>query len=656
MWKEILNKVHLRINKNKKTLAIGLIFILLLSFIGFISYIRHNNKESFPPLQKETVLIPDSYVPDQIVVGFKKEYDLTLLEKEIEIREQTRKKTLGAVRISVQDALSILVNKKNPETKQKDLLDKLTNAGVVSIERGYIPQDPNQKKFYLLKLKKNSDIKKMLKALSGFIEVESYDANYIVVPFETPDDPYYPQLWGIQKIEIPNAWNTTKGSSSVKVAVIDTGIDYSHQDLAGQVVKGRDFINNDDDPMDDIGHGTHVAGTIGALTNNNVGVAGINWSVSLMAIKVLGPSGGSSFAVANGINYAVDNGIQVINMSLGSKQPNSCPSNQAQALNYARNKKVVVVVAAGNRPPDNAANYTMTSCKNSNPDMIVVAATTQSDTKASFSKYGTAVDIAAPGSGILSTIPGDRYGSKDGTSMASPHVAGVAALLISACSGLTPQQVKDYLVNGADPILSTDQPIGPRLNAFKALTLCTGGSLPINSPTPVVTNVPSAHSISINIWIDNNNDGVRDGSDTDYQGAIVNLTGPINLSEVTDSSGNLVFSNLPTGGYSIGLIIPGYNISPYPISITNNDILLTLRLSPGAPLSAPVVITQPITLSPTTAPTPTNAPLPTGGGSGGSPTPTPTPIATYNCEVDQDCIRKTGQKNLQFCPMICTPQ
>ncbi len=610
MQSQIISKIPFKkIDKKRKFLLAGVLILITLFLSSFllVNNQHNSNSKKYTPIPKDA-----QFIPDEIIIKYKKDYTF--------------------------DELKILMS-------------KLLKLGVLSQEMVYLSSDdPILKRYYLLKLKKNTDIAKLQEFLNNFEEIDAIEPNYIL---ETqgivPNDPSYSQLWGLGKIEMENTWDITKGSSSVKVAVVDSGIDYNHVDLPVNVFKGKDFVNNDDDPMDDNGHGTHVAGTIGATTDNGIGVSGINWNVELMAVKVMNASGkGNTVGIVNGVKYAIDNGAKVINLSLGGS--GSCSAWDG-VINYANNAGAVVVVAAGNSNID-AAGHSPASCNG----VITVGSTTSSDSRSSFSNFGSTVEIAAPGSSILSTLPGNRYGSKNGTSMATPHVAGVAALLLTTNPNFTPDQIKDCLVNNAD-IIPTDKPIGPRLNAFKALTLCTGGTLPINSPTPLITNVPSTYSISINIWIDNNNDGVKDGNDTPYQDAIINLTGPIDSSGTTNVSGDLAFSSLPSGDYSVGIIIPGYNISPYPISIINGSILLTLGLSPETQLAIPIVVTQPITLTPVATSIPTNAPLPTGTRPGGtSPTPTPTPIATYNCEIDKECIKKTGQKNLQFCLLICNPR
>jgi subtilisin family serine protease len=216
----------------------------------------------------------------------------------------------------------------------------------------------------------------------------------------TPNDPMYPQMWGHKKIGTDAAWNVATGTGVI-VAVVDTGILCTHPDLAGRCVAGYDFANNDSDPTDGHSHGTHVAGTIAAAGNNGQGVIGIAFGSMLMPIKSLADNGGGPYsAVASGIVWAVDHGAKVINMSFGG----SADSNTLrEAIDYAWNKGAVLVCAAGNSGsavPMYPAAY---------PNCISTAATTPQDTRTTFSNYGDAVDVAAPGTGILSTVLGGQY-------------------------------------------------------------------------------------------------------------------------------------------------------------------------------------------------------------------------------------------------------
>jgi subtilisin family serine protease len=231
------------------------------------------------------------------------------------------------------------------------------------------------------------------------------EPNWIYHAEATPNDPRYSQLWGLAKINAPLAWNTTTGSGSVTVGVVDTGITTDHLDLAANVVPGYDYVQGDTDPRDYNGHGTHVAGTIGARGNNAIGVTGVNWQVSLMPVRVLDASGsGSSTNVTAGFTYACTHGATIVNASLGGTGY-STPMRDA----IAACPNTLFVVAAGN---DGVSNDTMPhypcnygAAPDNLPNVICVAATDENDNLASFSNYGAGVDLAAPGVNIPSTWP-----------------------------------------------------------------------------------------------------------------------------------------------------------------------------------------------------------------------------------------------------------
>ena len=249
-------------------------------------------------------------------------------------------------------------------------------------------------------------------------------------------DPLLSQQWGYY--DIGANWINVQTLPAPVVAVIDTGVDYTHPDLAGKVIKGKDFVNDDTDPMDDHGHGTHVAGVIAALTNNAYGMAGISWNGKILAVKALNFRGyGSVFEIAQGITYAADNPlVKVINMSLGG----GASSIEQEAVSYAVvTKKKLLVASAGNdgsSTPSYPAGYSTLF-----PSMVLAVAAHGADhCRASFSNYGTWVSITAPGVDILSTVPplqgydGD-FILMSGTSMAAPHVAGAAAVAWAAYAG-----------------------------------------------------------------------------------------------------------------------------------------------------------------------------------------------------------------------------
>lgn len=326
----------------------------------------------------------------------------------------------------------------------------------------------------------------VVNALSRNPNVEYAEPNGIATITLDPNDPYDNSecynsskhgcitQWAWAKVQAYQAWEITTGSS-VKIAVVDTGVDNSHPDLPSLVAQ-KDFVNNDDSAEDDNGHGTHVAGTIGALTNNGIGVAGANWSVSLLAAKVLDSSGSGSYAaVVNGIVWAADNGAKAINLSLGGTVPSK---TLQKAVDYAWNKGAVLACAAGNSGTQ-AKLYpaAYTNC-------IAVAATDESDAKASFSNYGAKwVDVAAPGVHILSTMPdtfvylNTQYGyykdydSLSGTSMATPHVTGLAGLVWAKGVCTSNTCVRSKIETTADPISGTGTYWKwGRINYYKAVS------------------------------------------------------------------------------------------------------------------------------------------------------------------------------------------
>lgn len=262
--------------------------------------------------------------------------------------------------------------------------------------------------------------------------------------------------WGVTRIgAVPVHTNGIRGAG-VKVAVIDTGIDYTHPDLAVNYAGGYDFVNNDADPFDDNKHGTHVAGTIGAR-DNDVGVVGVAPEVSLYGLKVLGPDGSGSFSsVIAALQWAVDNGLQITNNSYGSSQD---PGITVQAaFDNAAAAGILHVAAAGN-----SGNCFGTGDSVSYParydSVIAVAATDQTDSSPCFSSTGPSVELAAPGVAINSTVPGGSYEALTGTSMASPHVAGTAALVLSA--GVTDTNLNGRVNDEVRQILdSTAQDLG----------------------------------------------------------------------------------------------------------------------------------------------------------------------------------------------------
>jgi subtilisin family serine protease len=323
------------------------------------------------------------------------------------------------------------------------------------------------------------------KVLSSEPLVAYVEPNHVVSIAATPNDPSFNQLWGLHNtgqtggtndkdIDAPEAWDRARGDGTIVVAVTDTGVDFTHPDLASQrwvntldpvdnvdndgngLVddwSGWDFVNDDNDPFDDNRHGTHVSGTIGATGNNGIGVAGVNWDVKIMALKFLsGASGQGSTADAIASTlYAADHGADVSSNSWGGG-----PYDQAllDAIEYGASRGMLFVAAAGNDSQNNDVTPTYPATYDS-PAVLAVAATDHNDGLAFFSSYGAkTVDLGAPGVGILSTTPGNTYSTFDGTSMATPHVAGAAALVENRFPGATLYGIKALLMNSVDPAAS----------------------------------------------------------------------------------------------------------------------------------------------------------------------------------------------------------
>jgi subtilisin family serine protease len=242
-----------------------------------------------------------------------------------------------------------------------------------------------------------------------------------------PNDPAYSRQWFLKRIGAPEAWKTTKGKG-INVAVIDTGIDYRHPDLRGNLLlkKQYDAINDDFDADDLHGHGTSVAGVVAAVTNNKSGIAGVAPEAKIMAVRAFGALAGADPAdVSDAIMWAADNGAHVINLSLGSALPVSAYPPEDAALAYAAARGVLIIAAAGN------SSAPFCSSPAFHPAALCVGATDPLDRLADFSSYALGLDVTAPGEGIYTTARPGGYTSANGTSLASPVVAGVGALLMS---------------------------------------------------------------------------------------------------------------------------------------------------------------------------------------------------------------------------------
>jgi subtilisin family serine protease len=319
--------------------------------------------------------------------------------------------------------------------------------------------------------------------------VEYAESDVLLQTLDTvPNDARWPEQWGPTKVSAPRAWDTARGSSSVVVAVLDTGVDFGHQDLGAASVPGYDFVNGDPDPADDQGHGTAVAGVAAARTNNTVGVAGICWTCSLMAVKVLDANGsGSTSEVARGIVWAAEHGAQVLNLSLGGP---SSTQTLADAVAYAAGRGAILVAAAGNNgtsAPFYPAAY---------PAVVAVGATDAADRPYSWSNYGSWVEVAAPGCNVAPVRAGG-YGSFCGTSSATPIVAGIAGLALTAQPGATRDVVRGAIEQASAPIGSVVQ--YGRVDAAGMLGALgvPGAGGATTSPTPTLASATAKGRITL---------------------------------------------------------------------------------------------------------------------------------------------------------------
>lgn len=377
---------------------------------------------------------------------------------------------------------------------------------------------PDLSRTYVLELDPGQDLDTVLRRLQADPRVEFAEPNRKFSANSVPNDPFfsssgtwgqpYDDLWGVKKVNAPAAWDSGTGQGIV-VAVVDSGIDYNHPDIGANVwtnaaeipgngvdddgdgyiddVHGWNFAHDGNDPLDDHGHGTHVAGTIAAVGNNRIGVIGVAPGAQVMAVKILDTTGSCDESVcAQGIVYAADRGADVINLSWGGDGQSHAI---ADAVDYAYSLGAVLVAAAGNNGAD-ATGFSPGALWN----VITVAATDHSDARASFSNWGSRIDVAAPGVDILSLqaagttlgqTVGEGYTRLDGTSMAAPHVTGLAALLLAAHPDYSNEDVRQALRVSADHpgAAGIDQYFGyGRVNATAALSVPGVLEAKINAP------------------------------------------------------------------------------------------------------------------------------------------------------------------------------
>jgi len=392
--------------------------------------------------------------------------------KSAEKKRARGKKIRGLKRFKKKNKLRLKKLSKGIKKKRKHGKKRKSKAGL--------------ERWHKLELPDNVKEEDAIKLLEKDPDIEYVEPNFVQTISLTPNDPAYSSLWGMNSISAPEAWSKETGSAHVIVAVIDTGVDYGHEDLKANMwrnfseipnnridddgngyiddVYGYDFVNNDGDPKDDNAHGTHVAGTIAAKGNNSTGVVGVDWNTRIMALKSFSGFGsGFTEDSIKAIEYAVANGAHVINASWGGAPYSQALKDAIDAAN-----ELLFVAAAGNSA-ENTDDLKHYPSSYDSQNILSVAALRSSSSLASFSNYGsTSVDIAAPGQDIFSTVPTagcqvfqsffgpydycdpSGYSKFSGTSMASPHVAGAAALLKSFAPELSAIELKQALLNSVD--------------------------------------------------------------------------------------------------------------------------------------------------------------------------------------------------------------
>ncbi len=386
----------------------------------------------------------------------------------------------------------------------------------------------------------------------------------------TPNDTYWSNQWGPGNIYAPQAWDIQKGSTDVTIAILDTGVDYNHEDLAGRVIQGWNFVNNNSEVMDDYNgsHGTRVAGIAGAIMDNSKGITGIAQS-KLLAVKTCNFMGICTWpSITDSIYYAADNGAKVISMSI-KKDTND--SAAERAVNYAYNTKGALLVAcAGEAYFGNGTEFIAYPGNFSN--VIAVGATDSNDQRASFSNYGAKLELVAPGDNIYSTTRNNEYGYDSGCSMSVPHVSGVAALVWSKYPTLSNNEVRQILTNTADDLGSPGRDIYygyGKVNAYSAVSYLPGwGHRKPKSITGTTAGAQANYQMKLTVY---------KGSGTDSPG-VVYLGG-----NVRDDFGDLRFTK------SDGVTLLDYWIESYTSGVSA-VVWVEVDSIPASPNTADIYI------------------------------------------------------------------
>jgi len=474
---------------------LGVVFVVaaFLSISTAFAYIREDAKDKAGAQVKAAAKTQEpKYVEGEVLVTFSD--DVVNAEAEIPALNVKSAKCLLESAVVAKEKSAFRKNKSlEPgwyNYKIGDTASRVEPTDKEFLQRAKSKMSKEERKLlqtYLVTLKPGEKAKAALKRLSKNRKLR-VELNYMVEAQWRPNDTYYSDQWAHQNMQSEAAWDITRGSANVVIAIVDTGVDYTHEDLAANMwhnpgeipnngidddgngfvddIYGYDFYNRDSDPMDDHSHGTHCAGIAAAVANNSKGVAGVCPNARIMAVKFMGLAGGTTSSAIAGIYYAVDNGAKIISNSWGLWTGQVSGGIQ-DVVNYANSVGCFIVAAAGNDNL-NVDGFQPANCRN----MFAVGAMDRYNGKASFSNYGPKVDVVAPGVAIVSTVPGNGYAFKSGTSMACPHVAGEAALILSRNPGFTPLQIANAIRVGTTPDISSYEYVGMgRINLVNALNI-----------------------------------------------------------------------------------------------------------------------------------------------------------------------------------------
>ncbi|OGK16760.1 hypothetical protein A3H80_01460 [Candidatus Roizmanbacteria bacterium RIFCSPLOWO2_02_FULL_37_19] len=479
-------------------------FILLVLVGAFHSSVNAQFDPSSP-------LPPDNIVENEYIIKFKENQTLQDVQTQVAVRSNRSQNPLGILQNFQQDLSLQIKGEDKPEEILTHYQSVDTNIGVTTRES----LEPLTNTF-VYKTNGTETLQEVLAAYED-LPIEYIEPVNLLYFYNTPNDTDYNYLWGMDKINAETAWDQTTGSQNVKVAVVDSGVDKTHPDLQNNVIYTKQVGADCPSQGDLVGHGTHVSGTIGAMGNNNRGVAGVNWTVSILGYCA-GTDGLPETYIIRSIQDAVQNGAKVINMSFGG--PGDDPSVKAI---IQQNPNVLFVASAGNcgyLPPNqgdpnnpactqggDASHYFPARYGATMDNVITVAATGPNNEWAKYSSYGQPVTITAPGGNppngsrtcandgsdcIHSTLPGGAYDAWAGTSMSAPHVTGLAALMLSKDSSLTPKQIKEKLSQTAVDLgpAGRDDKFGSGIINAPAALNAIGNNPPTGGPTSQPTNPP----------------------------------------------------------------------------------------------------------------------------------------------------------------------